>query len=242
MDGKPVNKLHVWKAKVSGSISARRNKLNWVGRSFLFCALAYGVFVAPFSEDYVRLNPKKVSSSQLENWNNGVDPVIDRPFGRMPRTLPGPLDVWAGGIHHSLEVSVPHKKEENVWLTLNLCDAHETSPPRIVIFVNGRKVGETRVKPGTGKGEVCQQANQSLTLKFHLPMAKGLNLIRIENNDGSWIKFHSINITGKPTTIWGLIHSASPVSTVVLMIVGIMVAVLGGIIFGPRLPAPPDSA
>src|SRR4029450_10235697 len=86
----------------------------------------------------------------VERFSAGQDEVavdVESRGDRIPYILPGPADGWAGGRHHRLRIQFAAPARDSL-LVLAVPDAHEKSPPRLVVSANGHEVARVRIRPG----------------------------------------------------------------------------------------------
>ncbi|HLE43459.1 MAG TPA: fused MFS/spermidine synthase [Methylomirabilota bacterium] len=176
------------------SATARRRAGFTAGGLGVLAAVILSGFAAPVhfeavGRDYARW---------VERFSAGQpDAVVDSADGgpAVPYILPGPADAWAGGTPHRLHVRFAAPREE-VLLLLVAPDAHDQSPPRLTVAVNGRDVGEIRVARGKGLPPPHEGAGPPRQYALRIPAAAlepgGAQRLTLTNASGSWVTLGSL--------------------------------------------------
>jgi len=134
-----------------------------------------------------------------------VDPW--KPWARIPRLLPGPADVWAGGTAHALRFPLGSRPVRRLVLYLSVGATPDEAPPRLRVVVNETAVTAVDVRPGTGVPSRHAEGDVHLRYKIRIPAAAlgdGTDIrLSIVNESGSSVTWERIRlIEAKPTLTW----------------------------------------
>ncbi|HTQ09233.1 MAG TPA: polysaccharide lyase family protein, partial [Fimbriimonadaceae bacterium] len=139
-----------------------------------------------------------------------------------PYVLPGPEDPWAGSREHRasvffglkgvLRTSVPltpslSRNEPSAKRMVFVCDfvdSHYASPPRLALWVNGKKVASWQAPAGAGDASVFGHPEQGRHSEWSADVPEsdlrnGLNELEIRDEQGSWVLFDALRLEGPAT-------------------------------------------
>jgi len=127
-------------------------------------------------------------------WDAAVDVEIPEGFRVIPRQLPGPMDIWAGGGAHEFSFIARLRGGEKI--TLRVLDSHESHPPLLDILADGRSIARLKVSPGAGQPDnLWETRGKRAALTFTVPETDGgPTRITVRNIAGSWVAFDSLEI------------------------------------------------
>jgi hypothetical protein len=125
------------------------------------------------------------------------DPDMDWPY-----VQPGPDDAWAGSRAHTFRVFFGVASTDpsaHCSLKFSLRDTHRSSPPTIVVSLNGREIAGKKLPPGAGDASVFGTPAAGRKYEFEIPFSgkllhKGVNQLAIESRAGSWLLYDSASL------------------------------------------------
>jgi len=140
-----------------------------------------------------------------------------------PYVLPGPDDPWAGsrghrdsvffgltGVHAS-GTSIPlppspsrHKpsgKGKGVEFVCDFVDTHSSRPPRLTLWVDGKRVAAWQAPAGVGDDSIYGYPERGRHVEWtaEIPMGvlrNGMNELQIRSEQGSWVLFDALRLEG----------------------------------------------
>jgi spermidine synthase len=180
-------------------------------------ALLLGVVAAGFSPPAVFELTGRDYQRWVERFSAGQDEVavdVESRGDRIPYILPGPADGWAGGRHHRLRIQFAAPARDSL-LVLAVPDAHEKSPPRLVVSANGHEVARVRIRPGKGLPPPHEGAGPTREYAVKIPAAvldpSGRQSLTVTNLEGSWATFSALSLhTTRPAFALGNYLDLSP--------------------------------
>ena len=130
---------------------------------------------------------------------------------------PGPTDTWAGGGRRhtfAVEFNLREKPEAGNWaLVVDLVDTHYASPPLLVFSVNEENLSSVQTPVGGGSDESVE-GDPAKGKPYHfsvaIPVSKlrsGRNIIRISNEEGSWMVYDAVRFEAPAGTVLAEVES-----------------------------------
>lgn len=120
----------------------------------------------------------------------------------VPYVLPGPADQWAGGRTHSDTIvfalkSVPASGRFSFYAMFH--DAQSSIPPRLTLYVNGRKVKSWQTPAGGGDDSLSGSMAHAHPFEIDAPIPAndlkvGNNIVELRNDHGSWAVLRAMGI------------------------------------------------
>lgn len=169
------------------------------------------------------------ASSRHADWNrfwqaqNGPA-RLSIPGDPLPTNLPGPLDAWAGGMEHRIELTfdAPPGKYR---LELTSYDAHEAAPPLLSFRLNEDEVRTIRITRGKGKSAPYAHVDPNLTIFIPLTIAEQTNTLVVANTEGSWLAPARLRLLGPsqfhPAKLgWEILSNSWVIGSLVLSLLG----------------------
>jgi peptidoglycan/LPS O-acetylase OafA/YrhL len=126
-------------------------------------------------------------------WKGRAKSETDPSLGRVPLQLPGPMDVWAGGEAKEFSFNLPYSGESS--FVINLLDSHESAPPKLEIWCDGKRNSVWEVPKGNG-GFPHQWMSEGKRSSFLVSVNEGASerpiSCAIRSVSGSWIALGDI--------------------------------------------------
>lgn len=157
--------------------------------SLLLLAALVGLFVLLSFEGVVRLD--MAASSRHQMWahywgKGGENPELQAGRDLLPTQIPGPEDKWAGSRSHGVRVTL-NAPPGDYRLVLRFFESHDTQPPLLAFYLNGKLIDKVRMEPGHGRPAPYHAPNRHLTVSLPVTLKDAVSTLRIVDLKGSWM-------------------------------------------------------